>query len=109
MSSACCCTVSWGGALQDDEALQKKVQRLRGDVWLRAGNMWVTLCFDGEGIEVVRGRTERRRASVEGEMDALLGVVTGAGMFGPLLRRRMKVGGNLFFLLKMLPILVPKG
>ena len=89
----------------EDPAQLQRAKNMSGNVWLRAGPMWTTLCFDGEGIEVVRGKTEERRASVEGEMDTLLGVVTGAGMVGPFLAGKIKIGGNPFFLLKMLPIL----
>ena len=97
-----------------DQALQKRAQRLEGNVCLRAGTMWATLCFDGQGVEIVRGRTARQRASVQGEMHDLLGLVTGGvrGMVGavvPLLRRRLRIGGDPLFLLRMLPILTAGG
>ncbi len=93
-----------GDALKDP-ALARRARGMRGDVWLRAGLMWITLSFDGQGIEVVRGKTDQRRAAVEGEMDSLLGVVTGAGMVGPFLAGQIKIGGNPLFLLRMLPLL----
>lgn len=88
-----------------DPSLADRARGMQGNVWLRAGPMWTTLCFDGQGIEIVRGKTPERRSAVEGEMDALLGVVTGAGMVGPFLAGRIRIGGNPLFLLKMLPIL----
>jgi len=91
-----------------EPTLEKRAKGMSGNVHLGAGKMWATLCFDGEGIEIVRGKTEASKASVQGEMDTLLGVVTGAGMVGPFLAGKIKIGGNPFFLLKMLPILTPK-
>jgi len=92
-----------------NEKLAARAKSMSGNVWLQAGPMWVTLCFDGQGIELVRGKTEQRKAMVGGEMDVLLGVVTGAGMVGPFLAGKIKIGGNPFFLLKMLPILTSAG
>jgi hypothetical protein len=98
-----------------DPKLAKRAQRLTGNVSLRAGTMWATLCFDGQGIEVVRGRTAKRRASVEGDMHALVGMVTGRGVRGmvgmlpPLVRGRVRIAGDPLFLLRMLPILTAGG
>ncbi len=86
-------------------SLADRAKGMQGNVWLRAGPMWTTLCFDGQGIVVVRGKTQERKSAVEGDMGALLGVVTGAGMVGPFLAGRIRIGGNPLFLLKMLPIL----
>ncbi len=91
-----------------DESRLARAKSLSGDVWMRAGPMWATLSFDGDGVEVVSGKTESRKASVEGEMDTLLGVVTGAGMVGPFLAGKIKIGGNPFVLLKMLPLIMSK-
>jgi hypothetical protein len=93
------------GAALRNPSLAARARSMRGDVWLRAGKMWTTLSFDGNGIEIVRGRTETRRAEVGGEMDTLLGVVTGAGMVGPFLAGKIRIGGTPLFLLRMLPIL----
>ncbi len=91
-----------------DPARARRAEALTGEVWVRAGPMWATLCFDEQGIEIVRGKTERRRASVGGEMDALLGVVAGHGVVGPVLAGRIGIGGNPFFLLKLLPVLIAR-
>jgi len=92
-----------------DERLAARARAMSGEVWLNAGLMWTTLVFDGQGIEIVRGKTQERTAMVGGEMDVLLGVVTGAGMVGPFLAGKIKIGGNPFFLLRMLPILTSGG
>lgn len=99
----------------EDPSLRSQAKRLRGNVCLRAGTMWATLCFDGDGIEIVRGRTARHRASVEGEMHDLLGLVTSGGWVGlvgavgPLMRRRLRIGGNPLFLLRLVPLLTAGG
>lgn len=94
-----------------DASLERRARQLRGNVCLRAGAMWTTLCFDGRGVEVVRGKSASCRAVVEGEMHDLLHLVTGGGLrglasaVGPFLRRRLRVKGDLLFLARMLPIL----
>ncbi len=93
-------------SMLQDEARLAKARSLSGDVWMRAGPMWATLSFDGNGVEVISGKTESRRASVEGEMGTLVGVVTGKGMVGPFLAGKIKIGGNPFMLLKMLPLIM---
>lgn len=95
-------------ALQDT-ALRGLVGRLGGGLSIRAGKMWTTLLFDGGGVEIVRGRDEAARASVEGEMDVLLGVVTGGPLVLPVLSGKVRMGGNLLLLLRLLPLLTAGG
>ena len=47
-----------------EPTLEKRAKGMSGNVHLGAGKMWATLCFDGEGIEIVRGKTEASKASV---------------------------------------------
>jgi hypothetical protein len=99
----------------EDPALAARAKGMKGCIWLRAGLMWASLCFDGKGIEIVRGKTAERRAAVEGDMHVLLGVVTSSGLRGLLamaglwLRGKLRLGGNLIFLLRLLPILTAGG
>lgn len=102
-------------AVLQEPKLIARVEKLQGNVCLRAGTMWATLCFDGRGVEIVRGRTAERRAAVEGDMPALLQMVTGQGIRGlvgmvpPVLRRRVRLSGDLLFLLRLLPVLTGGG
>ena len=89
-------------------ALMRRARKLSGDLCLRAGPLWATLRFDGDGIEVIRGRTGSARATVQGEMHTLLGVVTGQGMVRPFLRRQVRIAGDPLFLLKMMPLLISR-
>ncbi len=85
--------------------LQRYVRRMSGNVCLRAGPLWATLQFDGQGIEIVRGRCAQCGATVQGEMHALLSLVTGEAVLTPFLRREVSIGGNPLMLAKMLPLL----
>ena len=89
-----------------------RLRRLRGDLWLRAGAMWVTLRFDGQSVEIIKGKTETRRAAVEGEMGTLVGLVAGRGLrdrwraLPSFVRGRLRVAGDPRFLLALAPLLV---
>jgi len=96
-------------ALSDID-LQARLDGIEGGIWIRAGKMWTTLLLDGGGrVELVTGRAEGARASVEGEMDVLLGVVTGGPLVLPVLTGKIGLGGNLLFLLRLLPLLTAGG
>jgi ubiquinone biosynthesis protein UbiJ len=90
----------------------ERLRRLRGDLWLRAGSMWVTLRFDGQGVEVIKGRSEQRRAAVEGEMSTLVGLVAGRGLverakaLPAMARGQLRVAGDPRFLLGLAPLLL---
>jgi len=88
-----------------DPAVREGVRSLRGDVEVRAGRMVVTLRFARSGVSIVTGPSERPRARVEGTLVALLGVALGAGVIGPFLAGAIKVGGNPFVLLRVLPLI----
>lgn len=103
-----------GGFLEHvlrDPSLERRARGLRGNVCLRAGRMWATLCFDGHGVEVVRGKTASCKVVVEGPMHELLGVVTASGLLDmmsslpALLRGELRLRGDLLFLLRLMPIL----
>lgn len=96
-------------ALGRDERLAKRAAAMKGNLCIQAGQMWITICFDRTGIEIVRGPMDKRCATVRGEMDALIGVVTGGGMAAPLCTGKVRIGGNPLFLLRLLPILTGGG
>jgi hypothetical protein len=83
----------------------KRGQRMKGDIAVKAGKMTVTLRFVEGHLTIIRGETEKPRARVGGDMSTLLGVVTGKGMVWPFLTGKLKIGGNPFVLLKMLPFI----
>ena len=88
-----------------DERLYAKARGMSGDVLVCAGRMAVTLRF-GEGrITIVRGDAGASRARVSGGMKDLLGVVAEGRMVAPFLAGRLKIGGNPFVLLGMLPLI----
>lgn len=85
----------------------KAARRLRGDVCVHAGTMGVTLSFTESEIVLRSGETGKPRAYVRGEMKPLLEVVAGGPLIGPVLRGKVRVGGNLLMLLRLLPLIRP--
>lgn len=93
-----------------NDLVYERVRGMEGDIQVRAGDMVVTMRFGGGQLRIVEGERERPRASVQGSMPALLSVITGGGMIGPLLSGAIKIGGNPFTLLKVLPLIkAPEG
>jgi len=88
-----------------DPKLQARAVRLDGDVHVAAGDMRVTLRFAGGRVKVLSGASDRPRASVAGNMPDLLGVVTGQHLVSPVVTGRIRLGGNPFYLLRMLPLI----
>lgn len=87
----------------------ERVRHMQGDVQVRAGDMVVTMRF-GEGkLTILDGERGEPRARVQGSMGALLSVVTGGGLLGPLVSGAIKIGGNPFMLLKVLPLIQVEG
>jgi hypothetical protein len=96
------------GLLQDNLAVEANARRaegLRGDVQVQAAGMIVTLRFGPGVVSILAGAAGPARARVRGGMEDLLGMVTGAGLIGPVLAGRVRVGGNLLLLLRMLPLI----
>lgn len=79
----------------------RRLQRIRGRLAIRAGSLWVTADFDPTGVRLSNGRPATAGAWVEGEMDALVAAVTGAGLPRALLERRLAVRGRPRFLLSL--------
>ena len=90
--------------LQDPGKL-KKLQSMSGALEVHAGQMCVTLLFEGGGMKVSRQTAKKPRATVSGSMETLMGLALGGGMVGPWLAGRIKTRGNLFMLLKLKPLL----
>lgn len=86
-------------------ALAKRLASLRGEVLVESGRMAVTLAFDEAGLQIRTGVTDHPRARVRGSMDALLGMVTSGRVVAPVLAGNVRIGGNPFFLLKLLPLI----
>ncbi len=99
------------GLLEENLAkppIRKKADGIRGAVRVQAGDMAVVLDFTPDCLRIrmpVEG--ERYKARVGGGMTDLLGVVNGR-LFGPVLTARVRIGGNPFFLLGMLPLIRSK-
>ena len=90
--------------MADDETY-RRVRGLRGDIEVGAGDMAVTLRFSEGTLTIISGTVEKPRARVAGDMSALLGIVGGGGLVGPVLSGAVRIGGNPFVLLKLLPLM----
>ncbi len=97
-----------GGVLVDTLATRPRARRAlaqKGDVCVRAGDMAVTLRFDGERVTIVRDDLGTARARVQGTVAALLGVVADGGIVRRVLGGEISVGGNVLALWRMLPLI----
>lgn len=98
------------GMLQTNLASGRHDGSLRGvegDIQVQAGDMIATLRFGGGAVTILAGPSDRARARVKGDMAAFLGVASGGGLMGPLLRGEIVFGGNPLLLLKLLPLIKP--
>jgi hypothetical protein len=82
-----------------------RLQGAEGDIQVQAGEMVVTLRLGRGTVTILAGPSKQPRARVKGDMAAFLGVASGGGLVGPLLRGEIGFGGNPFALLKLLPLI----
>jgi hypothetical protein len=88
-----------------DDAIHARVKNLKGDIQVGASDMVITMRFSGGQLTLLSGPSDNPRARVSGDMSALLGVCSGAGLVAPVLSGAIKIGGNPFLLLKILPLI----
>jgi len=86
-------------------ATQRRLNKLRGALVVEAGSMTISMTFDGGRVTISRGAVDHPRAKVHGTMQGLMDISLGGGMVGPWLAGRIKTQGNLFMLLKVLPLM----
>ena len=95
--------------LRDPDSV-KHVKNLNAAVVVRVSGMVITIYFrDGE-IRMENGAAEKPTASVEGSLDAFLGI--GTGRRNPILtliKREVKFKGNLLKLFKIRKVIIPRG
>ena len=84
---------------------QRRLAKLKGTVVAEAGQMTISMAFEGGRVTISRGAAEKPRARVKGSMDALMKIALGGGMVGPFLAGRIKAKGSLGMLLKVLPLM----
>lgn len=88
-----------------DEAKYARVRTTKADIQVQAGEMIVTLRLDDGKMTIIEGPTESPKASVRGDMAALLSVASGGGIVGPFFRGDVRASGNVLLLLKILPLI----
>ncbi len=87
------------------DTLYEKVKHLETVVQVGAGDMTVTMQFSGGRLRITEGGTHSARARVRGSFAAMLDIVTGKGILGPVLQGRIEIAGNPLVLLKILPLI----
>ena len=94
----------------DAPALRARASRLRGDFGLQAGEMAVTLSFDGAGILIKKGFTAVARARILGPMHEMVAVAGGGAWRGvaSVLSGRVTIRGNVLALVGLMPIMLAK-
>ena len=85
---------------------RQRGEKLAGSLVVQAGEMIVTLAFEGGRVRVSRGAADSPRSAVAGSLDALMALALGGGMVGPWLTGRLKTRGSLLFLLRVKPLLL---
>ena len=89
----------------EQEATQRRLDKLRGALVVEAGSMTITMTFADGRVTISRGAADKPRARVRGTMQSLMNISLGGGMVGPWLAGHIKTSGNLFMLLKVLPLM----
>ena len=88
-----------------DDAKYARVRAAGGDVRVQAGEMVVTLRLGDGRLTIIAGPRENPRAQVKGDMGSFLKVARGVGVVGPVLSGSIRIRGNPFLLLKLMPLL----
>jgi len=89
----------------ETEASRKRLDKLKGALVVEAGQMVISMTFAGGRVIISRGAVDKPRARVMGTMQSLMGISLGGGMVGPWLAGHIKTQGNLFMLLRVLPLM----
>jgi len=80
------------------------VRNTKGALRIGAGPMKATLKFEGERVVVARDWIEPARAKVAASLDTFLGIGLGKNPVVPLFLGKIQLGGNLLWLLKLMPV-----
>jgi hypothetical protein len=89
----------------ETESGARVLKKMNRTVLVGASDMRITLDFSGADLVMAVGQEERTDARVSGSMDTLLGVSLGKGMVWPVMTGKLKVGGKVWRLLRMLKLL----
>jgi hypothetical protein len=89
--------------------LERKARRLKGDFGVQVADMAVTLSFSPQGLVVRNGLAPRVRATVRGSMKEMMPLVVEGGLIPAViavLEGRIRISGNPFALLGLMPLLL---
>ena len=80
-------------------------RKVNGVFLFEASRMQITLVFQKDSIKIYPGKAAKINSRITGEMNDLLDVALGESYLKLLLIGRIKIGGNIFKLLKLLRVL----
>ncbi len=84
--------------------MEDLVKNTRGNLALGAGPMKATLKFEGERVVIARDWLTPARAKCSASLDTFLGIGLGKNPVLPFLMGKISLGGNLLWLLKLMPV-----
>ena len=87
-----------------DGMMADLVRNTKGALNLGAGAMKATLKFEGEKVVVERDWLTPGRAKVAASLDTFLAIGLGGNPVLPFLMGKIELGGNLLWLLKLMPV-----
>lgn len=88
-----------------NESCKQSARRMKGAILFNASGMQATVVFKDESVQIQPGGVENVHAKISGEMSVLLDVALGANYLKFLLTGKIRIGGNILILLKLLKIL----
>ena len=91
------------GNLQDPDMVAK-ARGTKGNLRLGAGPMKITLVFEGERLTIKRDWDTPSRAKCAASLDTFLAIGLGGNPVIPFLQGKVRIGGNLFWLLLLMPL-----
>ena len=89
--------------LQDPD-MAATASQTKGNLRLGAGPMKATLSFEGQRLVIKRDWETRSRAKCAASLDTFLRIGLGGNPVIPFLQGKVKIGGNIFWLLILMPL-----
>jgi len=87
------------------EKKARKAAKINGKIGVQAGEMKITLHCDAGQFKIVRGHGDKSNARVRGGLKPFLEIALGGGLVQPVIDGDVRIGGNPFLLLKLIPLL----
>lgn len=87
------------------EDRRKVARSLNSSILFDVNGMLITVSFGREFIEIAQGAANQTSAKISGDLNALIEIALGDNYLKYLITGRIKIGGNLFKLLKLIKLM----